>query len=79
MTDEALTSLRREWTPERIASLRGRLRMGQAPFALAVGYSHASRVSELEAGTREVSPSVALLLEYLDCYGPLDLSHEAQG
>ena len=53
--------------------------MNQAPFALAVGYSHASRVSELEAGTREVSPSVALLLEYLDCYGPLDLAHEAQG
>ena len=48
--------------------------MKQEPFALAIGYSHASRVSELEAGTRDPSPSVVLLLEYLDRYGPLPVA-----
>ena len=78
MTEESIRTIQSSWTPERIGSLRGRLRMNQPPFARAIGFSHGSRVSELEAGTREVSPSVALLLEYLDRYGPLALDAEAE-
>ena len=74
MTRQNLDTLISAWTPERIASLRGRHRMKQEPFALAIGYSHASRVSELEAGAREPSPSVVLLLEYLDRFGPITAS-----
>lgn len=66
-----IEELQAAWGPGQIASLRGRLRMNQDEMAARLGYSHRNRVSELENGTRDVTPSVALLLEYLDRHGPL--------
>lgn len=72
MKPTAAQALQDGWTPDRIIQLRERLGLTQKEFALCLGYSHPSRVSELEAGTRKVTLPVAILLEYLDRYGPLD-------
>lgn len=76
---ERIAALQRAWTPDRITSLRGRLRLRQGAFAMYIGYGHGNRVSELESGARAVTASVALNLEYLDRHGPLDLPAPEDG
>ncbi len=78
MKPDDLQALRSAWSPARISALRERLRMKQGEFGLALGYSHGARVSELESEDREreTPAQAALLLEYLDRFGPLALTAE---
>ena len=58
-----------DWTPDNIKALRKRLGLNQQPFATALGFGSASRVSELENGATEPSDQVRRLLDYIDKYG----------
>ena len=73
MPPDELQTLRDSWGADRIAALRERLRLKQPEFGLLIGYSHGARVSELERSDRdaETPTQVAIILEYIDRYGPL--------
>lgn len=60
-----------DWTPDRIKALRKRLGYNQTQMARALGYTHASRVSELENGVVKPTDTIRLLLEHLDRHGDL--------
>ena len=64
-------ALATDWTPDKIRALRKRLKMTQAEFASALGFSRRGSVTELESGEFEPSGSTAELLRHLDAHGPL--------
>jgi transcriptional regulator with XRE-family HTH domain len=62
-------------TPAEVKQARSDLGLTQAEMAKWLGYPIASRVSELERGTRKPGAAVVLLLRaYLDGYRPKTLS-----
>jgi transcriptional regulator with XRE-family HTH domain len=58
-------------TPADIKEARYSLGLTQAQLAPLLGYALKDRISELERGTRNAGPAVALLLRaYIDGYRP---------
>lgn len=60
-----------DWTPERIAALRKRLRYTQAEMAAALGYTRAQSISDLENGKMTPGGCVVRLLQHIDAHGDL--------
>ena len=67
------------WTPEAVAALRSRLGLSQMAFAEALGFTRAASVSDLETGRRDVSGTVARLLDVLDGHGLAVMQPKAGG
>lgn len=60
-------------TPSEIRQARKSLGLTQAAFAAVIGYQDKTAVSAIEAGARNPSPPVILLIRaYLDGYRPPD-------
>ena len=60
-------------TPEEFRAARARLGLTQFAMARLLGFSHLSRISEMENGKTNISASVERLLRaYLDGYRPGD-------
>lgn len=62
-------------TPERILELRKSLKMSGQTFGEALGFapgvSARMRVSEIETGRKKISRQAALIVLYLEAFGPL--------
>ena len=59
---------------ERVRELRGSLKLGQQAFGEILGFSRNGarmRVSEIETGRRPIQRQTALIVLYVEAFGPL--------